>query len=66
DDLETHDVRQMLKVINEKLDQLLPLREVVEGIEDSMQFWSEQYDKLRERTEQNEKDIRDLKRNGKT
>ncbi|KAM7283115.1 uncharacterized protein ISCGN_000270 [Ixodes scapularis] len=62
DDLETHDVRQMLRVINEKLDQLLPLREVVEGIEDSMQFWSEQYDELRERTEQNEKDIKDLKR----
>nr|XP_050024388.1 uncharacterized protein LOC126518657 [Dermacentor andersoni] len=41
-------------------DQLLPLREVVEGIEDTLQFLSEQYDELQQRTERNE--IKDVKR----
>nr|XP_037288234.1 LOW QUALITY PROTEIN: uncharacterized protein LOC119181152 [Rhipicephalus microplus] len=44
-------IRIILKNICSKLDQLLPLKEVVEGIEDSLQFWSEQYDELRKTTE---------------
>nr|XP_054931604.1 uncharacterized protein LOC126539682 [Dermacentor andersoni] len=56
------DVRQLLMTMNGKLDQLLPLREVVEGIEDTLQFLSEQYDELQQRTERNENEIKDLKR----
>ncbi|XP_037561628.1 uncharacterized protein LOC119440826 [Dermacentor silvarum] len=55
------DVRQLLMTINGKLDQLLPLREVVEGIEDTLQFLSEQYDELQQRTERNENEIKELK-----
>nr|XP_050052394.2 uncharacterized protein LOC126548287 [Dermacentor andersoni] len=62
DDSDAQDVRQLLMTINGKLDQLLPLREVVEGIEDTLQFLSEQYDELQQRTERNENEIKDLKR----
>lgn len=62
EELETQDVRLLLVTINDKLDQLLPLRDVVEGIEDSLQFWSEQYDDLLRRVEQNEHHIKELRR----
>lgn len=62
DDSDAQDVRQLLMTINGKLDQLLPLREVVEGIEDTLQFLSEQYDELQQRTERNENEIKELKR----
>ncbi|XP_037273815.2 uncharacterized protein LOC119165983 [Rhipicephalus microplus] len=61
EELETQDVRLLLVTINDKLDQLLPLRDVVEGIEDSLQFWSEQYDDLLRRVEQNEHHIKELR-----
>ncbi|XP_037529384.1 uncharacterized protein LOC119406724 [Rhipicephalus sanguineus] len=56
----------MLKNISSKLDQLLPLKEVVEGIEDSLQFWSEQYDELRQITEKHEQEIKELRRRTET
>ncbi|KAH8036941.1 hypothetical protein HPB51_007540 [Rhipicephalus microplus] len=37
-------------------------QDVVEGIEDSLQFWSEQYDDLLRRVEQNEHHIKELRR----
>lgn len=61
-DTETHDVRQLLLTINDKLDQLLPLKAVIEGIEDSLQFWREQYDEILQRVVQNEQHIKELRR----
>ncbi|KAH6932228.1 hypothetical protein HPB50_003752 [Hyalomma asiaticum] len=62
DDSDQQDIRLMLKNISSKLDQLLPLKDVVEGIEDSLQFWSEQYDELRKTTNKHEQEIKELKR----
>ncbi|XP_077523190.1 uncharacterized protein LOC144134074 [Amblyomma americanum] len=55
------DVRVWLKVINDKLDLLLPLKETVEGLEDAVNFMSEQYDHLLVRTEKNERVVADMK-----
>ncbi|XP_077564066.1 uncharacterized protein LOC144179549 [Haemaphysalis longicornis] len=61
-DPDTQDIRTWLKSIHEKLEYLMPLKETVESIEDSVQFMSERYDELLTRTERNEQEVRDLKR----
>ncbi|KAH9365021.1 hypothetical protein HPB48_006776 [Haemaphysalis longicornis] len=56
------DVRIWMQAINDKLDKLVPLRETVESIDDAIQYLSEQYDEILRKTEQNEHDVKDLKR----
>lgn len=56
------DVRIWMQAINDKLDKLVPLRETVESIDDAIQYLSEQYDEILRKTEQNERDVKDLKR----
>ncbi|XP_075555482.1 uncharacterized protein LOC142587967 [Dermacentor variabilis] len=51
----------MLVSINEKLEYLLPLKKMVESIEDTVQFTSEQYDELLTRIEKNEREVKKLK-----
>lgn len=62
DEPEVQDIRIWLKTINNKLDHLLPLKETVESMEDSIQFMSEKFDDLLKRTEKNERDVLVLKR----
>ncbi|XP_070377192.1 uncharacterized protein [Dermacentor albipictus] len=51
----------MLVSINEKLEYLLPLKQTVESVEDTVQFMSEQYDQLLTRIEKNERKVKELK-----
>lgn len=61
-DPDTQDIRIWMKAINDKLEYLMPLKETVESIEDSVQFMSERYDELLARTERNEQEVKELKR----
>lgn len=56
------DIAVMLASITKKLDALLPLRETVNGIEQSIQLLSEKYDKVQEKMNQHEGDLKDLKK----
>lgn len=56
------DLRVWMKAINDKLEKLVPLQETVECIDDAVKYLSEQYDKILKKTEQNERDVKDLKR----
>ena len=51
-----------MKAISDKLDQLLPLKEKIDGIEDALQLLSDQYDDLLSRTERNEREVKELKK----
>nr|XP_050027907.2 LOW QUALITY PROTEIN: chromosome partition protein MukB-like [Dermacentor andersoni] len=51
----------MLVSINEKLEYLLPLKQTVESVEDTVQFMSVQYDELLTRIEKNEREVKELK-----
>ncbi|XP_077484998.1 uncharacterized protein LOC144095071 [Amblyomma americanum] len=56
------DLRIWMMAISDKLDQLLPLKETIDGIEDSMQLLSDQYDDLLSRTERNEREVKELRK----
>ncbi|XP_075738947.1 uncharacterized protein LOC119181078 [Rhipicephalus microplus] len=56
------DVRIWMKAINDKLDKLVLLKETVESIDDAVQYLSEKYDEILKKTEQNERDVKDIKR----
>lgn len=60
-DTDDQDVRALLKSINEKLEYLLPLKETVDSVEDTVQYMSDQYDELLTRVEKNEREVRELK-----
>lgn len=51
-----------MKAINDKLDQLLPLKETIDGIEDALQVLRDLYDNALTRTEQNEREVKELKK----
>ncbi|KAH8030779.1 hypothetical protein HPB51_011619 [Rhipicephalus microplus] len=51
----------MLQAINQKLDVLMPLKETVDKIEESVQFMSDQMTDVMKRTEENERSIKELR-----
>lgn len=59
---ESMEIKVWMKAINDKLDQLLPLKETIDGIEDALQVLSDLYDNVISRTEQNEREVKELKK----
>lgn len=56
------DVAALLLSINRKLDSLLPLKETVDGIEQSVQAMSEKYDEVLARLTQHDNNMKDLRK----